>query len=199
MTNCGIAFMNINLHGTSSLANNHDFTNTGIKNKDWNHTAFDPANEDQHILCAACKPGYAPVHYTDNTPFVSSCTVINNCDTSLNTIYNICAKCATNFIHEWDATNSKVNYASCVSFNNTNNANCIAADSAADCKRCAPGYHLNPDKICVLIKASFCANETWVIHDYTNYTPDELYSFQNPMGCKDACINGYTALPLINN
>jgi hypothetical protein len=63
--------------------------------------------------CGYCLPGYKPVPIA-NTPYVSACEEIDNCENSV--LVNACSACKTNYAFEYKKTGTEheILYNSCV-------------------------------------------------------------------------------------
>lgn len=91
MPNCAMAFFDLNLQKASG-SNPDGTTIYTVMNSDWNNGTYDKTLK-MHLLCGACKPGFKATHFTDNTPFVSACTAISQCNTQsgINKMFNGCS------------------------------------------------------------------------------------------------------------
>ena len=153
------------------------------------------------ILCAACKPGYAPG--TANAPValaaspklgtVTACYEIPNCTGK--DWFNACSSCATDHVYEVKA-NGNINYSKCIA---QKDSNCFATKLAnKNCVYCKKGYVLNNDGVCVVLDTPRCQ-----AGKYTPYTTmlaastgnsEYLYWYsEQGAGCNQ-CDAGYTSI-----
>ena len=141
--NCGLGFVNVNSLPDSS-------TSTSL-------LAVDRAKIA--AMCVACAPRFSATGGSDaNGPvpdLISSCTAIENCQAS--TWFNYCSQCSPGFTYRYDP-NTGIRFDRCVSAGV--NPNCYALDlvsaSVPICRYCNPGYTLNIDGICEMIRPPRC-------------------------------------------
>jgi hypothetical protein len=177
---CGLAMINVNASRTS----------------------------DEYLQCLACPPGFKATYDTTNKEYISSCTKIENCDTSYGfQWFNACSKCTGGFLFEYNDTNNVVNYDKCIQKDNQLHKNCIAAVDAGKCFICEKGYSLNEDQICEFISAFDCL-DNFTNNDYqegTFGTANDQYDFTVPLvynfdgkGCSKCMTNTNVAIEVGN-
>lgn len=159
------------------------------------------------IVCAACKPGFAPVR-TDSHIIVR-CDPIDYCDMNSSAQwFNSCGSCQIGYAWYFDLATHTIDFSRCVP---TGDQNCLATAPSnynlsvananlpnSSCAMCAPGYSFNLDGVCEVINVPLCNTGAFVKSNYVYHTSTQNFDVlnlfnNNNNGCQQ-CQTGYVAV-----